>query len=142
MTHQEKLDFVISKVHEAVPEIKELKFGCNVEDGYGEIWTIIRKEEDGYEMYMQDIDCRAKHKYQIIEDRIIGRKIGIADIMLTLSEKYDPFNRLIISTTGHFYKQNLNGLHIVPGLQRYDFHNDDITKQSEELVDFLYNLFK
>jgi len=148
MTHNEKLSFVISKIHEAVPEIKELKFGCAIETSDGEDILIGYYEDDGEINYI----TKEWGKPYVGDIEIIGRKIGIADVLQTIPKTHngwcDKTGRLSITPIATFgindtkvaIKKGVIQSHKIAS--NWDLKNDDITKQSEETVDFLYNLLK
>ena len=81
MTHQDKIKRIREIIIKAVPEIVELKFGCEIVD-YGVITKVegIELRLNGGTKYI----TKGQVKRGVV--KIIGRKIGIADVLVALQE--------------------------------------------------------
>lgn len=151
MTHQEKLFFIISKIHEALPEIKELKFGCEfIDKEDGKSYTIVYRNDvenntgigknevwsvpDYNKGYIADWRLEMDEYYEII-----GRKIGIADVLLVIDRERVETRTLMSSPDTITFEKVQFGKTLIGD---WDLKNDDITKQSESAVNFLYDLLK
>lgn len=141
MTNEQKLEAVRQKIIETVPEIMELKFGCQIhytqakrgrgvkayfcgEDMYqGKNYIAhFEDEKDCVSMSLDDVKGK---KYGI---KIIGRTIRISDVLKTI----EPF-------IGGAFKKRINWLNL---LALYNFENDDLNLQSPEIWNLLYNLLR
>jgi len=153
----------------ANPIILELKFGCEVEleEEYEYECGIFDKNfiflsEIGGGRIADTDDCFdytlwLSSKYGQVfslnekpDWKIIGRKIGIADVLLALNEKYDEYITYSCSNSGNFSKdtffegQDLNG-YVEKYTQQptkyfWDLLNDDINLQSKSTQDFIAGL--
>lgn len=132
------LKFVKDKIIEAVPEIMELKFGCE----------ILHKPSQKTFLYHSTTD--KKDSYNLIADQpifgsdwpitdleILGRPIQLADVILAIQEK--PYVVFVTLTK--------EGDLIVSFMEATPVHlawnlSKDLSGQSPETIDFLYNLLK
>lgn len=168
MTKDEQINFIREKCIEANPEIVELKFGCEVEIPYameewwsgpfivfGETWVCnkhkrFREEcmaeedgctgEDGVMVISGDEEAWTEIKLKATELKtILGRPIRLADVLLAIDHETDE--GIAITRQGRFlqledsgWRTQLNGLH------GWNLRNDNLTEQSDETVDFIYQL--
>lgn len=129
MNRQEKIAIIREKVIEVVPEIVELKMGCDVEIVIGSLAcpaTIVQKNYAGNWLVLiagQTATYKAKQIY-----KIIGRPIRLAEILLTVQSPscgvMEASYELVDPSYGH----------------TWDIRKDDLTLQGEATVDFIYEL--
>jgi len=136
MLKRQKIKFIRKKCIEVNPEIAELKIGCKV------LWKTMDEEF----IFINDIDEQCKkpkyyylyseegkyftlYKWDNKEWEIIGRPIRLADIIYMLKE---------VSTMGTDYYEKEKQL--ITNL--WDLKHNDLEKQKEETIDFIYKLLK
>lgn len=127
MTTQDKINYIRQKCIEANPEIVELKFGCNVRlEDYSAFpnahGTYIGKGfASGIEkIYVLHPDERL---YPIDRKfKPLGRPIRLADVCLAVLKRLDIYPDLKVI--------------------RWDYRADDLEKQDEETIKFIYELLK
>lgn len=146
MTTQEKIQKIREECIKCNPEIVELKFGCKVilKDSCPFVNRLIMGDSHylgkyGYEMAYEWGD---KGKYSSCHENsddikeIIGRDIRLADVLYMISEKYKFQSKpQCIAFNGSFYD---NGIL----LATYNLLDDNLEHQSEECIDFIYNLIE
>lgn len=145
MTHLEQLDAVKKKVIEVMPDIMKLEFGCEVRVHCGGSKRVFEIEkyvgepifvlEEGQKDYFRNhLEMRIP-KDSIVE--ILGRKIGIADILLAIPDEY---KRVLVF--GHYSGDRITDFHarILDVLSLWKKENDDLSLQSPETIHFLFNL--
>lgn len=128
-----------ARIREAVPESMELKFGCEVETiseaGFLNYGTILKTEEREnrygkkklfYYVFSDEIGARWIPKVGI--NRILGRPLGLADVLIALQKEFYELNLSL---------ENYAGVSTV--LEIYDL-TKDYHQQSEEFYQFLHNL--
>lgn len=123
-----KLEIIKEKVIEAVPEIMELKFGCAWKDNqadwvYVERFSITTSQKGGWTSVPPD------------PEQILGRPITLADVLLTIA--FGKTVGFIRTDTGLIeIDQNPSELLSLWNLK------ENLENQSEETIEFLYNLIK
>ena len=125
----EKLQELKSKIHELLPELLDLKFGCEVKTvGF---WPrILGNEEvieDGKEQF---IDWGGGNTYKV--EKILGSKIGIAEVLRAYAEplKKLGYSQAVIMGTSEVKKL----------LNFWNFAKGNIDEQSPDTISFLHNL--
>ncbi len=126
-----QLEQLTKKIQELVPEIMELKFGCQLlKKNIGvifNIYSVVERHKSGggyYRTELGDIKFGEIDKY-----KIIGRPINIEDILLADSIKRRWTGNLFIDHSG--------------GLNGTEYHwtfGKPLHDQSEETIKFLANL--
>lgn len=132
----------IKKIREAViaanGDIMKLQFGCHftlsrgrkvdryIYDDYR--WTfddglLVEKDDDTYDATWT------------VE--ILGRKIGLCDVLVTLAKNLGDKRPEIVTYT----ISSANFVDRKPWTPSWNLLNDDLTHQSEPTIDFLYDLF-
>lgn len=148
MTHQEKLSFIREKCIEANPSIKDLIIGCKIE-WENQPFTIINygtSQYDKYEKFCNLINksdqiCDGDGIIKSPNTKIFGRDIRLADVLLAI-EKNSKDSFFMIGQNGEFNQLKLHsGEEISSGI-KYNFLKDNLTDQSEETIEFLYQLLK
>ena len=153
------LETITKAVHKAVPEILELKFGCELlrEEHPGRHYKVI--EDLGWgantnKIWINSVpfgsmDLPREIEKDIITDRngekwrILGRPIRLADILETIEKTLED---CVVNTQGHLLElksQTETGLITHEGTGIYwNLLNDDLTQQSPETLEFLAKLLK
>ena len=130
--NQIKYQQLKNKIIEAVPEIIELKFGCEIVAydyiskeiyGTGKIYKAGENESKGY-YYAENIH-RGIKTLEIKE--IIGRDITLEDVFVVLTKTADT-------------RDDYDAKDYVFDLCRMWKLNQPLEKQSDETLEFLYNL--
>lgn len=153
MTTQEQIELIRQACIKANESILDLKFGCEVKglDGFknefqgiylatinqnGTVAIRVSIKREGHVNRLHRISSFSVGTNEL---EIIGRKIGLADILLTIEKgdedsivgKYRqitkdwdaPFESLLLDV-----------------IEKWDKFNDDIDRQSEKTIDFLWSL--
>lgn len=68
-----------------------------------------------------------------------NRPIRLADVLLALNQKSETHWYWSVNTTGAWFDGRQSVTHI---LCEWDLRNDDLSKQSEETVDFIHGLLE
>ena len=141
MSHLEAVRAAIIK---AVPEIVELKFGCQIQRFENTVDTLVKIESfaDGKHvahLVKADGDPLSYGPRTIdIENwKIIGRSIRLADVLVAAERMIE-----VSSHGGGAIYHYPNGDHNprkTSGVQ-WDLKADDLSRQSEECVNFLHSL--
>jgi hypothetical protein len=162
----DKLSLIREKCIAANPEIVALTFGCEIGiTAYDEFYsgvplvigsTAICKKHKRYkeECYAEEDGCSTTDGAVIrwgneedgwgtmtrkeSEFKVLGRPIRLADVLLAIL-KQDPANRtkLLLESSGQFRQVFPNRLG-----PYWNLRADDLEKQSEETISFLYELLK
>lgn len=147
----DKLNKVREKVIEAVPEIVELKFGCRVkvidkktQYRYWEATLISPCMGFGYWHCRTHSSIQEKNeiikafKIEYNPDAIIlGRKIGLADVLITVQDRVEEVD---VEEYQCNSPRELWLMWSEKVLAAWCFENDDLQKQSEATISFLYDL--
>ena len=126
------LQFVKSKVIEAVPEIMELKLGCKIL-WRTFVWSFVGKNYAGNFILYSDFGSQTKVISEKMMDfeigcKNLGRPIRLADVLITAIPKSGSLNFLI--QDGHAEEI----------LKSWNLSKDSLDDQSEETINFLANL--
>jgi len=121
------------KIIEAVPEIMELKFGCEV---------IVETSKAGLQQtvitgWMSDgkyMTWSFGEKAEKDIKKILGRPITLEDVLRAI-EKNPPIEPFFVSITGHFHKQFENG-DMSSTLAKWQL-GKPLSEQSPETLQFL-----
>jgi len=154
MTNLEKLR---EKIIKEIPEIVELKFGCEVSvlfddsDYYGKVkpYWVIRSiySVSAKKTVVYIVDPPFPNNAINIQERIdkkelkiIGRKITLADVLLVLKNKRShEFYTSDLNTTINVERRQNYELNRIT-LELWNLENDDLNLQSPETIDFLTQL--
>ncbi len=135
-----KIETIREACIKANPSIKDLVFGCVVVNEVGEqervLWSIDSWKKGGKDV---QLDGTAVHIHESELKEIIGRPIRLADVLLAIEKKYKDKYR--VTSQGVF--ENYNPLlqrHVVN--ETWNLLKDDLTQQSDETIDFLFELLK
>jgi hypothetical protein len=122
MTQTDKLSFIREKCIAANPEIVELKYDDS-DNG--------KQFKQSSSNIVFTISIHGYPRKDIHE--ILGRPIRLADVLLAIDKKY-PGNFATVASNGWFHY----------GYKRcfYDLRADDLREQSEETINFLYELLR
>jgi hypothetical protein len=137
MTH--KLDTIRRKCIEANPEIVELRFGCKLRHDSGDMYTVVRKERGDW---IKTLELGDDDSVMLKFCEILGRPIRLADVLLAMRVEHSEYS---VSSAGYFEEWSLNQppdvFHLTANSSaRWNLVEDDLTKQSEQTIDFLYEL--
>lgn len=138
MTHQDHLTAVRSAIIAAVPSILELKFGCEIKFPKGEIGMIV-EEKPSYVWYIfPDSDEKIKRTKRVVQEycEIIGRKIGIADVLMAMEKRTVNFGCLNINQGGLMEFESATETKRA----QWDLTTDDLNLAKPETVEFLYKI--
>lgn len=134
MKTMNKLLTIKQKCIEANPEIVELKFGCKVLDEVG-IEEYVLYSQDHWKGYKQ-VKLDGTAGMLAVEDlkEILGRDITLADVLLAIDKILDQkwgngWTRLPDSSLANLVWEKWNLL-------------ETLGNQSQETLDFLFDLFK
>jgi hypothetical protein len=128
MTTQDKLNFIREKCIAANPEIVELKFGCVIRtkkyrwESTEEIVTAVYPDE------IDEVELAFREKHIKHEDitEVLGRPIRLADVCWAM-----------------FTQKSLGpGEYADLAVIYWNLRADDLEKQSEETINFLYELLQ
>lgn len=122
-------------IQEANPEIMELKFGC-------EIMISEDKKDTEYIMLSGAFCCLKYYVSKIIDIRgmiknitILGRPIRLADVLLTLGEKYG------MDGTGMLLERQYGtSAYDCAGMRTWNLKDDNLDNQTKETKEFLIKL--
>ena len=111
------------------PEIKAFTFGLRVRSGEGFYKLINIGETDGekWATYLGEADELIVSGDSLIIDKVLGRTIRLADVLLALKGPQDKW----IKNSDKFRS---HGWDVV---RAWDLTKDDLTQQSEETVEFI-----
>lgn len=146
-----ELQAVRAAIIKAVPEIVELKFGCEV--------LLLRQtkkstllnfsEKDRYVEVFRNKDGSTLHGDMEIVSQILGRPIRLSDVLVTL-EKENPRYPVVVTQEGYLvgtYRGNMgscanpfNFKGWYETTQIWNLRQDDLSKQSPECIHFLHTL--
>ena len=147
---QDKINKIRQECIKTNPEIVELKFGCKVKHKtmYGKsIFTICRKLDSvSFYVYRNSFKYLA-NSFRKKEIEIMGRDIRLADVLYRIqSLKSDDWNRhWVINRFGEFLNDScpdLKGLPVCKVGEKWNLLDDNLEHQSEECIDFIYQLIK
>lgn len=140
LSHTEKLEAIEKWIREAVPRLQELSFGCtlNIKPSIDENWCIADYLGVDYRDYPRDRLCRIRNNGHITRVprvfEIIGHPIDLEAVLEALNNKSRPWKLSVgVWQDG---KLMLGG----DGEDIYWQYGKDLSQQSEELIDFLFNL--
>jgi hypothetical protein len=138
-------DKLKSVIQQANPEIMELKFGCETNEG------IVFTPQRGIkvEIYIEG-DGRIE-EYHVSDLKILGRPIRLADVLLALDKlRVDGIDNIQVDTNGDICSSEhikyLNGKEIQPELHNpeywcnWNLKDDNLENQREETKQFLIKL--
>ena len=93
LTHEQKLSAVVKAVQEAVPEIMELKFGCNLArelHGKSFYMTYIGQNNGQHALLLKDNEMLFVDRIEK-EVIVLGRPITLEDILRTYQHHFNVF---------------------------------------------------
>jgi len=128
-----KYEAVRAKIVEACPELMELSFGCKV-TLEGDWWMVYANTGDSVGI-CHGSERRFPCKNQI--DEILGHPIRLSHVLRAIADEVD--STACMYPDGAFVEWDSSGYdyHI---LFRYDLTKDDLSLQSPETIDFLFNI--
>lgn len=154
---QEQLIELKEVIIKANPEIKELKFGCRIENVkvYSDITTrmegypdgiIIKDLRDPDHLYLS-VDSGDQQEYLIRADEkcefeIIGRDIRLADVLLAMNADKENIWGYYLDLNGKLVEEYEYefGMELNPTNFQWNLKDDNLDNQSEETKEFLYEL--
>lgn len=155
LTTDSKREYVKGKCIESNPSIKDLVFGCEVKgfstalgrtfllemfDDPDELWGRMSVYPENWKDYRSEPVYTASWKKPSKKDfEIIGRKIGLADVLLVIEKNGIEIEMNVygdIFHIGHYEKPNKEGYYS----KSFWSLSQDFDHQSQELYDFLYEL--
>lgn len=132
-----KLDEVRAAIIKAVPEIVELKFGCELKTSKGFYVTLIGHKDDWYTW--------KRHEDGLISagddagdadglpELIIGRPIRLADVLVAIDEKCP--SKYFVNSNGAFIRIDTKWRMVA-----WKLWSDSLENQSDECIDFIHSL--
>lgn len=153
MTKEQKIEYIRNACIKANPSIKDLMFGCVVEQKYTAsktttvidgIHETIDKEQYVYTTHGRTAERIYLERYKPSDNyilRIIGRPIRLVDVLLAMeaNKKWPPYR---IGTHGLFFvakEVSPTPMYISTGVM-WDMSKDDLTLQSDETISFIHSL--
>lgn len=142
MFNNQKIETIRQACIKANPEIVELKFGCEVETlNWGKV-TITQNGDDYVEYILPD-GTRGDEDTQIYFEKeiqnILGRPIRLADVLLAMEGKISN-DSLSLHSGG--YRDFLWYQDEKIQINFWNLLKDSLSDQSEETINFLYQLLK
>lgn len=138
---QNKLEEIKRIVIIAVPSIMNLEFGCNVlAKKSNRILTICGTYEgdpltlDYFRGFPQVLMVDGYVGEGLVE--ILGRKIGIAEILITIRNTPNINLIFYIDDQGHIWNRRKK----IKAVSFWNLLEDDLTKQSESTINFIHSL--
>lgn len=135
----------------ANPEITELKFGCEIYDhmdGQKHFVTSVNNlgTHDMTVLFQGEIVRMVSGVYEKNNYEILGRPIRLADVLLAIDGTYRHGDAITVRIIPGGTFERLHTGNVLPGewnpQVRWNLRADDLEKQSEETIDFLYELLK
>ncbi|UPJ35837.1 hypothetical protein IVB45_02155 [Bradyrhizobium sp. 4] len=130
-----KLDQVRAAIIKAVPEIVELKFGCQVlVDGEVMIATYWNTSNDSLDVYAPEQQELLHHTFNLYpkEYEILGRPIRLADCLVAIDQRCRGDNFATVASNGWFHYGGTRAF--------WNLRTDDLSQQSPECISFLHDL--
>lgn len=145
MTPQEQLHAVSTAIRKVLPRLMEPTEGCKIKfkrkyfsgSVTGRVIANYNKDVLIYSKEYDDTFLRA-----IEHCEIIGHDILLSDVLEWSSKTFKNFRKLLIDDDGILYKFLINGMFGDAGGMYWDLSKPRLADQSEELINFLYNLIK
>lgn len=137
MTKQEQINFIKQKSVEANPDIKKLEFGCSINRPYNMYrygGIIIGEDNGSYYVMYDSISQEIITMHDIQDDEILGRDIRLADILYAINTHGISNNEFWHDNTTEFYISKM--------ALKWNLLKDNLNDQSDECVEFIYNLLK
>ena len=125
-THQEKLSELKVEMRKAIPRLMELSEGCVIENEYKTKYKIYYNEIRYYNVFNDELVSNSIVKPLSKSYNIIGKEPQLNDVLEWLGNK--------------FINNNTN--YITQVLSLWDLSKPYLKDQSEDLINFLYNLIK
>lgn len=134
------MDELRKKIIKALPEILDLKFGCEVIMGSGLYTVLFYDEVEGEVSIAPKIRPKSKHCLNIkkgrLGNKIIGRPITLADVLRAVDKIGLPKHFLILPS-GNIYLFETGYL----GEAKANWNlKEPLSGQSKETIEFLNNL--
>lgn len=130
-------------IQAAIPEIMELKMGCELQYlgyqkviicgrqlGFWKVWC----ERGGESVFITVTNEQLKFSEVI---QILGRPIRLADVLVAIA--YKDKRRFACDELGNILEYNSKG-EIIEGLVAWNLLDDNLDHQSDECLTFLINL--
>lgn len=136
INRQEKIDFIRAKCIEANPDILKLEFGCWIKNKKtGSKWIYLGTDGEVVGIFDLDRELMAQPDWSDFQEefKIIGRPIRLADILLAINKEHDSF-------MPHTKKEEMYFQYKREGGFVWNLKAGDITLQSDETVDLVFNL--
>lgn len=131
-TPQEKKKWLIEKLSD-----KTLSFGCIIEEPSGYIGKYLGKTSNGINLLILYPSGIVFAEYDKLEHRILGHPIGIARVLSKVNEF--PLLQFGLFDEGACFYQEFKRKKQI--LCKWDLAHDNLEEQSDETIDYLYNLF-
>lgn len=138
MTTQEKKQLVKEAIIRAVPSVMDLVFGCEVKIGDFKrtVFQVFYDEDENVSNILTESSSIGMLQYTSPGAfEIIGRPIQLQDVLVAI-DKAKPLMELCVRQTGTFIDPERISIGI-----HWDL-SQDFDHQSEETIDFLYELWK
>lgn len=124
-----------NRIVAVVPEIMELKFGCELYHGIATFYLDMNR--NGEIWVLQDNQVKLKNWF-IKDIQILGRPITLADVLRAIGNML-----IIVDSEGNFYKMQMKLSDKLPKLGSH-LGTWDLTKdldgQSEDTIEFLLEI--
>jgi hypothetical protein len=140
MTNQDRIGFIRQKCIEVNPEIAELKFGCEVISGKTQFRILVIK--DGVGLAELNDGMLMDFTRSTIFDVVLGRPLRLADVLLAVKAS-ESYGHYIPSVDCEGFFRTEMGVVIgdeEKGDLRWNLRADDLEKQPEGTISFLYEL--
>lgn len=135
---EDKLKAIKEACVKANPDIMKLEFGCELE---------AKEKRLFYVGYNNQQHCTLLQESQSLlftdavkTAKILGRPIRLADVLLAIRNQPIPIPWCACDVYGEFLKYYPHVKEPISSGIRWNLLEDDLTKQSPETIDFLYDL--
>jgi hypothetical protein len=155
MSKDQQLNFIREKCIAANPEIVELKFGCGITWSYDHYLNSVAKTrvtKNGFIVDFANMPGPSPLLVRLERDKtikrlhpdevqVLGRPIRLADVLLTIP-KNKSAKAQSVSMNGDFFDfdEDMKDYNVVGS--PWNLRADDLEKQSEETINFIYELLK
>lgn len=141
LTHEARIHLIREKSIAANPEIVEEKLGCRIWQD-GKVYVLAIPVEEQGEIEPMGKDSEGEDIWYMPGTRVLGRPIRLADVLLVIGSRgVDAMPDVLVSDTGLIVTHNADRKLNNKGLH-WNLRADDLEKQSEETINFLYELLK
>lgn len=144
-----KYEAVRAKIAEVCPELMELSFGCkvkvNLTNGGGEMATFLGYSKDGLACttWAEFHENKESVQYEIpTRVLVIGHTPRLSHVLRAINKRLSPgIPSCLITSFGRLtVEMRTEGTSSKYIFEQWDLEKDDLSLQSPETIDFLFNI--